>query len=240
MRALLLLLVLGLSACGTTTIRPSADPHTVEMARAALRGGSPQTALQILSASSAPGGASDAALIVQGDALTALGRFEEAKLAYDTVLRRDPRSVGAQIGMGRLKLGTDPTVAEALFLGAVRSDPRNTTALNDLGVARDLQGHHEGAQDAYRQALGIDPQLTASVVNLALSMAMTGKGDDAVRMLRPLASDPGASPKMRHDLAAALSLAGRQDEAAQILNADLSPADVRQAIDAYVSARAGR
>lgn len=209
------------------------------MARAALRGGSPDTALQIL-ANSSGGASSSAALILQGDALTALGRYEEAQIAYQSVLSRDPRSVGAQIGLGRLRLATDPASAEVLFLGALKSDPRNTTALNDLGVSRDLQNNHEGAQEAYRQALGIDPQMSAALVNLALSMAMTGKGNEAVRMLRPIAGAPDASPKMRHDLAAALTMAGRRDEAEQILKADLSPEDVRVALDAYVSAGGAR
>ena len=78
-----------------------------------------------------------------------------------------------------------------LFLQALTHDPRNTTALNDLGVARDLMGDHTGAQEAYRQALGIDPEDSAAQVNLALSMAMSGDAADAVRMLRPMASNPG-------------------------------------------------
>lgn len=234
MRGVVILLVLGLAACGPNAVSLSPDQRTVDMARAAMKGGAPQTALQILSSNNAN---SDGALVLRGDALTALGRYEEARIAYDAVLRRSPRSVGAQIGMGRLNLTTAPAAAEVMFLNAAQLDPRNTTALNDLGVARDLQGHHAAAQQAYRQALGIDPQLSSAMVNLALSMAMTGKGDEAVRMLRPIASSPDASPKMRHDLAAALSMAGRPEEAAQILNADLSPEDVRQAINAYVSAR---
>lgn len=106
-------------------------------------------------------------------------------------------------------------------------------------MARDLEGNHTGAQEAYRHALGIDPQLTAAQVNLALSMAMTGNAADAVQMLRPMASNPGASPKLRHDLAAALAMAGKRDEAAHILSTDLSPDEVRQALDAYAAARSG-
>jgi Flp pilus assembly protein TadD len=228
------------SACGPTTTGIAPDQRTVDMARAAMRGGSPQTALQILSNNGQGAPHSDAALILQGDALTQLGRYDEAEFAYMGVLRRDSHSVGAQIGLGRLRIATDPAAAEKLFLGALQSDPRNTTALNDLGVARDLENNHAGAQEAYRQALGVDPQMSAAVVNLALSMAMTGKGDEAVRMLRPIAGAPNASPKMRHDLAAALTMAGRKDEAKQILDADLGPDDVRQALDAYVAAKGGQ
>lgn len=240
MRGFILILVLCLAACGPTTTGMTPDQQSVEMARVALRGGSPQTALQILSDAAAKGPAvpSIAALVVQGDALTQLGRYDEAELAYTSALHRDGRAPGALIGMGRLRLSSDPAAAETYFLSAVKADPRNTTGWSDLGVARDLQGHHEGAQEAYRQALGIDPEMSAAMVNLALSLAMTGKAEEGVRMLRPLASAPTSSPKVRHDLAAALAMAGRTDEASQILKADLSPEDVRKALDAYAAAKA--
>ena len=48
-------------------------------------------------------------------------------------------------------------------------------ALNDLGIARDLQGRHTDAQTAYRSALGVDPDMRAAQVNLALSLAMSGQ-----------------------------------------------------------------
>ncbi|HUB10745.1 MAG TPA: tetratricopeptide repeat protein [Acetobacteraceae bacterium] len=211
----------------------------VDVAQAALRGGSPQTALQIAShvLQTAPG--NEAALVVQGDALTELGRVDDARISYTEALKSNPESVGGEIGLGRLDLSSDPAKAEALLLEALQRDPRNTTALNDLGVARDLRGNHAGAQTAYRQALGINPQDTAAEVNLALSMAMSGSAGEAVDMLRPLASAPGASRKMQHDLAAALTMAGNRPEAARILSADLSPAQVQQALDAYAAARSG-
>jgi Flp pilus assembly protein TadD len=238
MRGIILFLVLALAACGPTTTGITPDQQSLDMARAAMQGGSPQTALQILANAAGHGvQPSVQALVLQGDALTQMGRPAEAELAYTSALHRDSTWPGALIGLGRLKLETDPATAETFFLRAVQSDPRSTTGWNNLGVARDLQGHHDGAQQAYRQTLGIDPQYSAAVVNLALSLAMSGRGEEGVRMLRPLASGPTASPKLRHDLAAALTMAGRRDEAAQILSADLSPDDVRQALDAYATGR---
>lgn len=239
MRGLCLLLLLALAACGSSGSGIGSDRQTIDMARAAMKGGAPQTALRILSDAAAHGTPSVEALVLQGDALTSLERYDQAAIAYSQALQRDPRSAGALVGMGRLKLSSDPAQAETYFLGATQVDPRNTTAWNDMGVARDLQGHHVGAQEAYRQALGIDPELSSAVVNMALSLAMTGRGEEGVRMLRPLADSPNATPKIRHDLAAALTMAGHRAEAEHILSADLSPSDVRQALDAYSTARTG-
>jgi Flp pilus assembly protein TadD len=238
MHRLLVLCVLALAACGSTTTGLSPDKRTLDMARAALRGGSPQTTLQILADASSRGApVSVAALVLQGDALTALGRPDEAQIAYDSALKQNTKAVGALIGLGRLKLGSDPAAAETYFLAATQADPNSGPGWNNLGIARDLQGHHEGAQIAYRQCLGIDPQNSAAVVNLALSLAMGGRADEGVRILGPLATSANASVKMRHDYAVTLALAGRQGEAEEILSADLSPEEVRQALDSVNSAR---
>jgi Flp pilus assembly protein TadD len=175
-------------------------------------------------------------LATKGEALTALGRPDEAAIAFSQVLTTDPASVSAQIGLGRIKLATDPVAAEALFLGALSHEPRNGVALNDLGIARDLQGRHTDAQSAYRGALGIDPDMRAAQINLALSLAMSGQSKDAVQLLRPLANKPDASQQLRHDMAAVLAMTGDKTEAEQILGKDLPPDQVKQAMDAFASA----
>ncbi len=232
-------LLLLLAGCSGTQSQLSVAQPGLDVARAALRGGSPRVALQVADGLLSHNPSDKAALIVQGDALTTLGRLEDATKSYTTVLALDPTSVDGHIGLGRIRLATDPAGAEALFLEALQRDPRNTTALNDLGIARDLQGHHTDAQRAYSQALGIDPDMHAAQVNLALSLAMSGHSGRAVRLLQPLASEPGASRKLRHDLAAVLAMGGKRAEAERILSADLSPEEVQQALQDYVAARAG-
>ena len=239
MRGAGLVLLLLLTACGGGRPRLGGGQPGLDVALAALRGGSAQVALQVTNGLLAHDPNDEPALIVQGDALTTLGQLDDAAASYSKVLARDPGSVGAHIGLGRIRLGTDPAQAEALFLEALQRDPRNTTALNDLGIARDLQDRHAAAQQAYSKALGIDPELHAAQVNLALSLAMSGDAGRAVRLLRPLAGQPDASRKLHHDLAAVLMMAGDRAAAARILSADLSPAEVQQALAAYASARTG-
>lgn len=237
MRVWLVSLLLVLTACGHTGSVVSSLQPGVDVAQAALRGGSPQTALNLVGTVLSHDPQNEAALVVQGDAFTELGQTDQARQSYQLALKSNQTSVGAEIGLGRLLLSTDPAGAEAMFLQALHNEPRNTTALNDLGVARDLQGNHTGAQEVYRQALGIKPEDSAAQVNLALSMAMSGSGDEAVQMLKPLATNPGASRRLRHDLAAALAMAGDRAAAEHILSADLSPEEVRQALAAYAAAR---
>jgi Flp pilus assembly protein TadD len=232
---LLLLLVTSCADNGVPSLRTGAPG--VEVAQAALRGGSPRIALQVVDNILAKDPTNEPALIIQGEALTGLGQLDEASASFEKVLQRNATSIAAHIGLGRLRLASDPAGAEALLLEALARDPRNGVALNDLGIARDLQGRHTDAQTAYRQALATSPEMSAARVNLALSLAMDGQGRDAIQLLRPLATGPGASRQVRHDLAAVLVMGGEKAEAASILGKDLSPAEVQQALDAYAAAK---
>jgi Flp pilus assembly protein TadD len=234
----LLVVLCACSPRGVTGV--GSGPPGLDVADAALKGGSPEIALQIADNVLAQNPGNGSALATKGEALTALGRPEEAAIAFSQVPPKDPASVSAQIGLGRIKLASDPVGAEAAFLGALSQDPRNGVALNDLGIARDLQGRHTDAQTAYRNALGVDPDMRAAQVNLALSLAMSGQSRDAVQLLRPLASKPDASPQVRHDMAAVLAMSGSRTEAEQILSKDLPPEQVQQAMDAFDSVAASR
>lgn len=237
MRGVTLCMLILLCACsprGSTGV--GSGPPGIDVADAALKGGSPEIALQISDSLLARHPGNEAVLLTRGEALTALGRPDEAAANFAQALAANPDSVGAHIGLGRLKLSTDPVAAEALFLEALQHEPRNAVALNDLGIARDLQGRHKDAQTAYREALGVDSDMPAAQVNLALSLAMSGQSGDAVQLLQPLADKPGAPQQLRHDMAAVLTMGGDRAQAAEILSKDLPPDQVQQALDAFSAA----
>jgi Flp pilus assembly protein TadD len=205
----------------------------VNVAEAALAAGVPQVALNVARGVLSKEPHNTAALLSEADALAALGRQAEADASYAKLLTVVPDSVPALIGLGRIRLRQDPAQAQTLFLSALQREPRNTIALNDLGVALDLQGDHEGAQASYRRVLGLDSRSRAAQVNLALSMALSGHAVEAVEMLRPFAFEPDAAPRVRHDLAAAMVLAGDAATAARLLGRDMTPEQVDRAVRAY-------
>ncbi len=226
MRAWILWTAIALSACADHGKEPALSnrPPSLNVADTALASGAPAIALQVANGilASAPGNV--AALVRQGNALAALGRGGEADLSYQRALAIDPASGEAMIGEGRLLLADRPAQAEELFLRVVSADPRNAVALNDLGIARDMQGRHSQAQEAYRRAMACAPGMVAAQVNLGLSLAISGETTGAIALLRPLAADAEAPKRVRHDLAVALTLAGQRDEAVRVLSVDM-PAD---------------
>jgi Flp pilus assembly protein TadD len=205
----------------------------LNVGRAALDSGSPDVALHVSQDALRRAPNDIPALILQGDALTAQGQTASAEASYRRVLALDAGNSAARLGLGRLALDSNPPAAELMFLEVLAREPRNAIALNDLGIARDLQDHHEQAQAAYRQALGVAPDMQAAVVNLALSLALSGQADRARDLLRPLAAAPDVSPRVRHDYALVSEIAGDHAAAETTLKNDLSADDLRTALKSF-------
>lgn len=230
------LLAITLSGCSlfSDTEQPTAS---VNVANAALVGGSPRVALQVAQNVLSKSPDDVPALLVRGDALTQLGSNQDAADAYQHALRIDPKSVRAKLGVARLSLSSDPNQAAKLFREVLTAESSNATALTDLGIALDLLGQHREAQSYYQRVLKDAPDNAAVKVNLALSLAMSGDGTNAVRLIEPLGNNQNAPVKLRHNYAAVLAMAGRRTEAAAILKADLSQDDTNRALAAYATGR---
>lgn len=243
--ALLAGLLLLLAACSTPPRTVEVAPEvplakwnpSLHLADAASSAGAPGISLQISDQLLAKDPRDADAWVRRGDALSALGRSSEAGTSYTSAIEIKPRDTKALVGLGRVRLLQDPATAETLFARAATLDPHDAAAVSNLGVARDLQGHHAAAQEAYRTALGITPGSVAVQVNLGLSLALSGDPNGAVRLLRPLATAPGAAPRVRHDLALALALDGRRAEASTVLGADLPAEQLRGTLDGFEALR---
>ncbi len=200
---------------------------------AALASGAPDMALRVADLTLTREPRNVRAMIARGDAMYAMGQRNAAEAAYRAAIVIDPSSVGAQVGLGRTLVRTDAHAAEAAFLSALKYDSANITALNNLGIARDMQGRFGDAEDAYYQALASSPGSGEVQVNLGLSLALSGHADEAVRLLRGVAADPAAAQAWRKELTDALTLAGDGPWAQQMLHADpvLADAEVAPAGD---------
>jgi Flp pilus assembly protein TadD len=223
----------GCTQTGNTTISAGGDsgpqPASVmNVADAAISGGDPNMALKVSQSVLASNPHDLDALYHEGAAYYALNRCMDSIAVYQVALTVDAKSAEAETGIGRCLLRRNAIEAEQAFTAAVQDDPNNAAALNDLGIARDLQGNHAGAIAPYKQALLLEPGATSTEVNLGMSLALSGDGDDALQYLGPLATSTEATPKIRQDYAAALVAAGRGDEARAVLAVDLPPDGVDQ------------
>ena len=214
------------------------------LADTALAGGQPKLALGVSRVVLARDPDNVAALARQGDAYHQMGDDARAAASYRKALVLAPRNVDALIGLGRVALASEPAEASARFTEVLAIEPGNERALTDRGIAADLSGLHSEAQSDYRRAIAIagagqtdedNERLEIAEVDYAVSLAISGRASEAVRLLRPIASSPDASPRVRQDFAMALTLDGQAHQAAELLVDQMSPENAREAMAGYTA-----
>lgn len=155
------------------------------------------------------------ALIGAGHAALDMGDVQAAAGFYGRAQELRPDDWRAMVGVGGAMVQTgDVTGALAQFDAARKAGAPLSSYATDLGMAHDLQGRLSQAQADYRSALGGAYEDEARR-RLALSLALSGKGSEAIATLQPLLNrrDVGA----QRSRAFVLALVGRRAEAAQAI-----------------------
>ncbi len=121
-----------------------------------------------------------------------------------------------------------PVQAEQQYRQLLAMGVRDWKTHNALGSALAEQGRYAEAREQYRLALKLAPGNAKVINNLAMSHILEGNPQEAERLLRealPRARGPLAT-KLRQNLALALGLQGRFEEARYMASHDLSPQEV--------------
>ena len=210
----------------------------LDIARVALQSGALATAEHVTEGVLSDDPDDVTALLLQAESLRQSGDVLGADAAVQRAYSLQPKDVRVLTELGKIQLVNDAASAERTFGQAVSLGSHDQATMTDLGVALDMQGKHEQAQAAYRVALSLggDNQL-ATRVDLGLSLALSGDSQGAIEQLRPAASMPGVSSRVRQDLAAALTLAGDKREAASILEHDMSEEQTASLMNGYEALR---
>ena len=155
--------------------------------------------------------------------MEAAGEWDAAADAYEATLAADPGHAHAlhRLAVVRCRQGR-PAEAEALFARALAADPGRADLFADLGYLDLIRGRLPAAERNLRQALTIDPAHAAARGNLGLTLARSGRTEEALASLRAA----GAGRAGRADLAFALAAGGKPAEARdQLALAEADPAD---------------
>jgi Flp pilus assembly protein TadD len=112
-------------------------------------------------------------------------------------------------------------------------DPR---LYNLLGVAQDMVGRHDLAQQSYRHGSDMAPANVGLRNNYAMSLALSGDFGDAVGKLAEIAG-PDAPPRYRLNLALAYGLAGDDAKAAATARGVLDESAVQNNLAYYALLR---
>jgi len=157
-------------------------------------------------------------------ALRDLGRYDQAAESAQGVLVIQPENVNAMLEVGRAHIARGQAFYGVAALEQARAArPGDWNVWSLLGTAYQQVRRTDDARAAWAQALALSPDNPAVLTNMAMSAMTLGDVATAEPLLRRAAAQPGASLKVRLNLAMVLGLTGKIDEAEQILRRDLPP-----------------
>lgn len=205
----------------------------IRVAEHTARGGDVGTALTLFNRASMAAPDNPVPILRMAQLYYAVAAYKEAEVAYGRVIGIDPDHVDALRGLGNTLVALDqPERAIPAFEAALKIE-RDPRTLAGLGVAHDMAGRRAKAQEIYRAGLAEHPAHLGLRNNLGLSLAMTGRTDEAIAILRKVANSPGATARHRLNLALAYGLAGRSGMAAELLQLDLDAKQVQRNLAYY-------
>ena len=104
-------------------------------------------------------------------AVTAMreGRMGDAEIVLLEITVDQPELAGPWINLGRLYVALQqPEEARRAFESAIRANPRNCTAYNELGVLSRQVGDFAAAEEHYRTCLAQTPSFRDAYLNLGI------------------------------------------------------------------------
>jgi Flp pilus assembly protein TadD len=169
-------------------------------------------------------------------ALRAAGQNDQAVAALEAGVAAYPRDVDITVAYAKaLTAAGRLDQSLALLDNVIRPDAPDWNALLVKGATLDQLGRNEEARQIYQQALVIAPSEASIEANWGLSFAMTNNLGSAEQHLRRAVQMPGATSKIRQNLALIVGLQGRFDECRAIYAAELPPDQVESNMN-YVRA----
>lgn len=128
---------------------------------------------------------------------------------------------------GRLALELNQVNMAGQLLAAADDPTRpDWRVVSARGTVWAKQGKYNNAIPFYERALSLSPNNPTVMNNLAMAHAMMGDPKKAEEILRQALATPGATPKMRENLALVLGLQGRYDESRSVASAVLDSSTV--------------
>lgn len=147
-------------------------------------------------------------------ALDSQGQLERANEEYQKAInaaragnlrtgsREERARLNRRLGAAYDRLG-DPKTAQTHYQEAQKLAPNDPSAWNDSGYSAYLQGRWADAERDFRKALALDRSNPRAATNLGMTLAASGRVDEALELLTPINGAAAAHANVAYVLAAA-------------------------------------
>jgi Flp pilus assembly protein TadD len=159
-------------------------------------------------------------------ALQQTGRSEQAVAVLQKAAIRFPEDREVLSSYGKA-LAANGNLNRALSTveRAQTPDQPDWRLLSAEAAILDQLGRHGDARQRYMQAVDLAPNEPSILSNYGMSYLLTGDLKEAERLLRKAVAMGGADSRVRQNLALAVGLSGRFEEAEEIAGAELPPVE---------------
>ncbi|TAL41180.1 MAG: tetratricopeptide repeat protein [Methylovulum sp.] len=162
-----------------------------------------------------------------GVMLLDLGNLDGAEQAFTGALRLNTLPLDVRINLGLVSLRRGQVKqAEQYFLAALASvqlaPSQRAQALNNLGMVRATQGRPAEAEQAFKEAVTLEPGYADARQNLGLAYLEKGQMQAGIAELEEAVRYKSTDPTLHHLLGEAYHMQGQQDQAVASLRRALS------------------
>jgi tetratricopeptide (TPR) repeat protein len=172
-----------------------------------------------------------------GHAFELAHRFEEALAAYDTASEKAPDNpAGPREGGMRAARWGEAEDALPRLEEAVRRGARDAELFHALGLVRVHSADLDGASEAYRQGLAVDPKSTENWLGLATVAVVRGDAAAALTAYDAIAAQRPSFAAAELGRAWALAKLGRRTDAERALDRAMALGAPRANVDAQRTA----
>jgi Flp pilus assembly protein TadD len=179
-----------------------------------------------------------AAMLALADSYRRSGQLDKAISAYDALLSKDAKHIGAKEGKSLALIASGDFNTPATLLDEVmQAEPTRWKTLNALGILFTTRNLQPEAQQYFREALKHHPDSASIQNNLGLSQALERNFDGSVATLSKASelAASGSTERKRIELNTALvhASAGRLEDAKRIAEQYLTGAELDNNLGLY-------
>ncbi|HYJ53568.1 MAG TPA: tetratricopeptide repeat protein [Allosphingosinicella sp.] len=163
-----------------------------------------------------------AALHEQGARALQAGQMDAARAAIEQAVALSPRDAGYRQLLADIYLKSGRfSSARTTYADVLELDPSNVRAALSVALIQIAQGNPRAAVTRLDDLAGRAPD-----ADVGLAYALAGQHERAIRLLERAARRPGATARIRQNLALAYAMSGDWRRAQAIAAQDLSPSEV--------------
>jgi len=199
----------------------------LRVADAAEASGDRQTAISMYTAAANNSPDDTQVQLRSAEGLARNGSMEDASAILARRLKATPHDADLQRTLGAIQvMSGEPARAVLTLTEVLAINPHDTKAMVNKAVAFDILHKHDLAQDLYRKALLDAPDDVTINNDLALSLLLSGRRDEARLTMLPFHDSPNLSERIKTNVGILDAASGHPVEAGQILGSRIGASDL--------------